>query len=213
MSLAIIPALNGGALAEPAPGSLADRGAVARVEADAGTEVQPTRNFLARLLGGPGRLPDGSVAPVAAEEAAVEEAIESGETEAEASAVEETVPYEALIHAEAEAQGVPVELAEAVVHVESNFNARARGRAGEVGLMQIKPATARGIGYSGSTEALYDPATNIRWGMLYLAEAYRLAGGDTCGTILRYNAGHAARRMNGHVRRYCARVGQYVAAL
>jgi hypothetical protein len=62
--------------------------------------------------------------------------------------------------------------------------------------MQIKPATARGIGFSGNAQALYDPETNIRYGMKYLAQAQQLAGGDLCGTILRYNAGHGARRMN-----------------
>ena len=40
--------------------------------------------------------------------------------------------------------------------------------------MQIKPATARMIGYRGTTKALYDPETNIRWGMQYLAMAHQL---------------------------------------
>ncbi|WP_075214716.1 lytic transglycosylase domain-containing protein [Mongoliimonas terrestris] len=119
----------------------------------------------------------------------------------------------ALIQKHAKAHGVPADLAEAVVHVESRFNPRARGRAGEVGLMQIKPATARGIGYLGSTKDLYDPDTNIRWGMLYLAKAYQMAGGDTCGTILRYNGGHAAKRMTKGVRAYCSKVNRYVASL
>jgi soluble lytic murein transglycosylase-like protein len=119
----------------------------------------------------------------------------------------------ALIHKHASAEGVPPELAEAVVKVESNFNPRARGRAGEVGLMQIKPATARAIGYRGTTKALYDPETNLAWGMRYLATAYQLAGGDTCGAILRYNGGHAARKMTRQARAYCGKVQTYVAAL
>lgn len=118
-----------------------------------------------------------------------------------------------LIHEYAARHGVPPELAEAVVKVESGFNPKARGRAGEIGLMQIKPATARGIGYRGSAKGLYDPETNIAWGMRYLARAYELAGGDTCGAILRYNAGHAAKRMSKGVIRYCAKVKTYVAGL
>jgi soluble lytic murein transglycosylase-like protein len=98
----------------------------------------------------------------------------------------------------------------AVVRVESNYNPRARGRAGEVGLMQIKPSTARAMGYSGSIKALYDPETNLRWGMKYLAGAYERAGGTTCGTILRYNAGHYAKRMNPVSARYCGRVRAYL---
>ena len=68
-----------------------------------------------------------------------------------------------LVGKHARAAGVPVKLALAVVQVESNFNPRAHGKGGEVGLMQIKPATARIIGYTGSIKALYDPDTNLTW--------------------------------------------------
>ncbi|QLF70856.1 transglycosylase SLT domain-containing protein [Peteryoungia desertarenae] len=115
-------------------------------------------------------------------------------------------PYSKLISKYAKAYGVPADLAHAVVRIESNFNAKARGAAGEIGLMQIKPATARSIGYKGSTKGLYDPETNIRYGMKYLATAHQLGGGDTCGTILRYNAGHGAKRMNPISKRYCGKV-------
>lgn len=113
----------------------------------------------------------------------------------------------------AEAAGLPAELAEAVIRRESRFNPKARGSHGEIGLMQIKPATARAIGYRGSAAGLYDVETNLTWGMAYLAGAYRLAGGDTCGTVLRYNAGHGARRMTRQARDYCADVNSYVASL
>ena len=111
-----------------------------------------------------------------------------------------------LVGKHARAAGVPVKLALAVVQVESNFNPRARGQAGEVGLMQIKPATARGIGYKGSIKALYNPSTNLTWGMKYLAEAHRRGGGTVCGTILKYNAGHYAKRMNKTSTHYCGKI-------
>ncbi|MEJ8474678.1 lytic transglycosylase domain-containing protein [Roseibium algae] len=114
--------------------------------------------------------------------------------------------YASMIKTAARKHGVPLKIAKAVVQVESNFNPRARGSAGEVGLMQIKPATARGMGYRGSTRALYDPKTNLEWGMKYLAGAHQRASGDVCGTILRYNAGHYAKRMNPVSRRYCRKV-------
>ncbi len=44
--------------------------------------------------------------------------------------------------------GVPASLALAVARVESNMRCQARGRAGSWGPLQIKPATARGLGYS-----------------------------------------------------------------
>lgn len=116
------------------------------------------------------------------------------------------VRFEDLIEDAAAKHGVPLALAHAVIRVESNYNPGARGSAGEVGLMQIKPATARGLGYRGSVRALYDPATNLEWGMRYLAAAHKLASGDTCGTILRYNAGHFATRMNPTSKRYCGKV-------
>ncbi|NBN63359.1 transglycosylase SLT domain-containing protein [Microvirga tunisiensis] len=114
--------------------------------------------------------------------------------------------FDALIAEAAARHGVPLALAHAVIKVESNYNPRARGSAGEVGLMQIKPATARGLGFRGSVRALYDPATNLEWGMRYLAGAHKLASGDTCGTVLRYNAGHFAKRMNPTSKRYCGKV-------
>ncbi len=115
-------------------------------------------------------------------------------------------PYSDIIARHARQHGVPEVLAHAVIQVESNYRANARGQAGEIGLMQIKPATARGIGFSGNTQSLYDPETNIRYGMKYLGQARQLAGGDLCGTILRYNAGHAATRMNRISANYCSRV-------
>jgi soluble lytic murein transglycosylase-like protein len=118
--------------------------------------------------------------------------------------------YSAIISKYAAEHGVPVALAKAVVRIESNYRPNARGRAGEIGLMQIKPATARMMGYSGSAKGLYDPETNIRYGMKYLAKAHQLGGGDTCGTILRYNAGHGAKRMNKISAAYCAKVKRHL---
>jgi soluble lytic murein transglycosylase-like protein len=110
-----------------------------------------------------------------------------------------------LVAAKAAAHGVPAALANAVVRVESNYNPRVTGRAGEVGLMQIKYQTARGLGYTGTRAALYDPATNLEWGMRYLAGAQRLAGGSLCGTLARYQGGHGTRdARTSH--NYCGRV-------
>ncbi|MBD1547464.1 transglycosylase SLT domain-containing protein [Labrenzia aggregata] len=120
--------------------------------------------------------------------------------------------YARLIRKAARKHGVPERVAMAVVQVESNFNPRARGSAGEIGLMQIKPATARGLGFRGKARALYDPQTNLEWGMRYLAGAHKRASGDLCGTILRYNAGHFAKRMNPVSSRYCSKVKAILAS-
>jgi soluble lytic murein transglycosylase-like protein len=118
--------------------------------------------------------------------------------------------YASLIARHAAANGVPVELAQAVVRHESNFNARVTGRAGEVGLMQIKLSTARGIGYRGTRKQLYDPATNLAWGMKYLGQARKLAGGSECGTLSRYNGGLGTNRM---IKSYCRGVASKSAQL
>lgn len=119
-------------------------------------------------------------------------------------------PYSTIIARYASSYGVPLSLAHAVVRHESNYQPSVRGRAGEIGLMQIKLGTARGLGYTGSAQGLYDPATNVQFGMKYLALAQKLGGGSTCGTILKYNAGHGAKRMNPTSAKYCSSVKDYM---
>lgn len=121
--------------------------------------------------------------------------------------------YSAIIARYAASYGVPVSLARAVIKIESNYRPNMVGSAGEIGLMQIKPATARMMGYSGSAKGLFDPDTNIKYGMKYLAMAQGLGGGTTCGTILKYNAGHGATRMNPVSAAYCSKVKVQMAAL
>ena len=115
-------------------------------------------------------------------------------------------PYDNIISKYAKTYGVPVSLANAVIRIESGFRPNARGKAGEIGLMQVKLQTARGLGYTGSAKALYNPDTNIKYGMKYLGLAHKLGGKSTCGTILRYNAGHGAKRMNPVSAAYCSKV-------
>ncbi|MEO0548043.1 MAG: transglycosylase SLT domain-containing protein [Pseudomonadota bacterium] len=116
--------------------------------------------------------------------------------------------YKPIIAKYARKHGVPVRLAMAVVEVESSFRANATGRVGEIGLMQLLPRTARYIGVKGDLKNLYDPDMNIRYGMKYLGGAHKRAGGKTCRTILKYNAGHHATRMNPMSADYCKRVAK-----
>jgi len=111
-----------------------------------------------------------------------------------------------LIHKHARKNGVPLRLAMAVVQVESAYRVNARGAAGEVGLMQLMPGTARMIGYKGKMRDLYDPNLNLHYGMKYLGKAYRLGGRTPCGAVLKYNAGWGAKRMNPISAKYCKRV-------
>ena len=117
----------------------------------------------------------------------------------------------ALVARHAAENGVPFALADAVVKIESGYNPRAANRSGALGLMQIKAQTARGQGFAGSASALLNPDTNLRFAMRYLATAYRLSGGDVCGTVMRYQQGHGAQRMSSADRSYCARARQLMA--
>jgi soluble lytic murein transglycosylase-like protein len=104
--------------------------------------------------------------------------------------------YDALIAAHAQANGVPVALVHRVVVRESRYRPGVVGRGGAIGLMQIKLATARGLGYTGSAAGLRDPDTNLTWAVKYLAGAYRAANGNEARAVHYYAAGYygAARR-------------------
>jgi soluble lytic murein transglycosylase-like protein len=58
-----------------------------------------------------------------------------------------------------------------VAKIESGFDPRALGGVGEVGLMQIRPQTAAMLGYGGDAAGLFEPETNVRFGVAYLARA------------------------------------------
>jgi soluble lytic murein transglycosylase-like protein len=113
-----------------------------------------------------------------------------------------------MVAAEAARQGVPVGLALAVAKAESNFRCSAVGRAGERGVMQIKPSTARGIGYKGSPAGLNNCAVGIKYGMIYLKQAYRKAGGNIYRAALLYNAGiHSKKKSSAYAQKISRSVG------
>jgi soluble lytic murein transglycosylase-like protein len=85
---------------------------------------------------------------------------------------------------------LPESLVHRVVKAESRYNARAVGRGGAMGLMQIKHATARGMGYTGTPVGLLDPETNLTYAVRYLAGAYQAAGGNADGAVSNYRRGY-----------------------
>jgi hypothetical protein len=86
--------------------------------------------------------------------------------------------YETMIAKHAKANLVPEALVHRLIVRESKYRPDLVGHGGTIGLMQIKLATAKGVGYSGDAEGLRDPETNLKYGVKYLAGAYRAAGGD-----------------------------------
>jgi soluble lytic murein transglycosylase-like protein len=98
--------------------------------------------------------------------------------------------YEEMVSRHAQANGVPVELVHRVIVRESRYRPGLVGHGGAVGMMQIKLATARGLGYTGTAEGLRDPETNLTYAVKYLAGAYRAANGDQNRAVAYYAGGY-----------------------
>ncbi len=82
----------------------------------------------------------------------------------------------------------------ALARRESGLNPRARSKVGARGLMQLMPATARGVAkrdgvpYGGS-KTLYDPQVNIALGASYYAGLVARYNGNRVKALAAYNAG------------------------
>jgi soluble lytic murein transglycosylase-like protein len=105
-------------------------------------------------------------------------------------ALAQRAQYEALVATHARANAVPELLVHRVIVRESRYQAKLVGSGGTIGLMQIKLATARGLGYSGDAEGLRDPDTNLTYGVKYLAGAYHAADGDHSRAMHYYASGY-----------------------
>jgi len=98
-----------------------------------------------------------------------------------------------ILRGHARTYGLDPALLAAVIYQESRFRADARSASGAIGLMQILPATARGIAVrTGGTRFrvadLYDPELNVRYGAWYLRHLLDRYG-DERTALAAYNAG------------------------
>ncbi|TIT89503.1 MAG: lytic transglycosylase domain-containing protein, partial [Mesorhizobium sp.] len=84
---------------------------------------------------------------------------------------------------------VPVDLVRHVVNRESTFNPKAYNH-GHWGLMQIKHATARGMGYDGPASGLFDAETNLKYAVKYLRGAWLVSGGNAKRADTLYQTGY-----------------------
>ncbi|MFA6156963.1 transglycosylase SLT domain-containing protein [Mesorhizobium sp.] len=96
---------------------------------------------------------------------------------------------ELLIEKYAALYEVPADLVRHVVNRESTFNPKAFNH-GHWGLMQIKHATARGMGYDGPASGLFDAETNLKYAVKYLRGAWLVAGGNAKRADWLYQTGY-----------------------
>ena len=136
-----------------------------------------------------------------------QEKIEAQETKAQpAESVQHTEYRElaastgdtgAMIQAASEKFGVDPRLLSAVAETESGGNQDAVSAAGAIGVMQLMPDTAAGLGVNP-----YDKQQNIEGGAKYIRQMLDTFGGDVQKAVAAYNAGPQAVRDYGGVPPY-----------
>lgn len=104
--------------------------------------------------------------------------------------------YTVLARAAARKNGVPEDLFLRLVNQESRFNPKALSNKGAIGLAQLMPGTARGLGVDP-----HDPVQNLDGGARYLMQQYRKFGSWRLA-LAAYNAGPGAVEKHGGIPPY-----------
>jgi len=102
-----------------------------------------------------------------------------------------------IVASAASRHGVDARLVQAVIQVESAFNAKARSPKGARGLMQLMPETAARFGATADTD-LFNPAVNVDLGARYLHVLSEQFADRLDLVLAAYNAGEGAVVRNGY---------------
>jgi soluble lytic murein transglycosylase-like protein len=109
-----------------------------------------------------------------------------------------TSAYDALISSASIKYGVPETWIRAFIMTESSFNPQAYRAEPQIndasyGLMQLLYKTAKGLGYGGMPEGLYDPGTNIDLGVKLMSQGRAKYGDDIQAVYSFYNSGSGTK--------------------
>jgi soluble lytic murein transglycosylase-like protein len=176
--------------------------------ASAQTGVLPTGTNFAATLASAGTTTAAAAAPATASASTATLASATPTASTGTSTLPAGTPYGDLITVSAQRNGIDPALLAGLIKQESGFNASARSGAGAVGLTQLMPGTAAGLGVSDPT----DPAQSIEGGAKYLAQQLKHFGGDVARALAAYNAGPGAVERFGGVPPY-AETQNYVRAV
>jgi len=102
---------------------------------------------------------------------------------------------DAIFNAAGERFNISPNLLKAVAQVESNFRPNVTSTAGAMGIMQLMPGTARGLG----VDDPFDPEQNIMGGARYLRQMLDRFDGDVSLALAAYNAGPGAVQRHGGI--------------
>lgn len=91
-----------------------------------------------------------------------------------------------LIGQKAEDMGIDPDLALAIAWRENKFKTQGKSPKGAIGLMQVMPGNAKGLGYK--IEDLFDPIKNVDAGLRILQENLQHFGGNERAALVGYNA-------------------------
>lgn len=105
---------------------------------------------------------------------------------------------EGIVSKVAKKYEIDEKLVNAVIKQESGFNPKATSHCGAMGLMQLMPATAKGLGVKDA----YNPVQNIEGGVKYLSNLLKRYNGNTVLALAAYNAGSGAVEKYGGVPPY-----------
>ena len=101
----------------------------------------------------------------------------------------ETAEIRALVNKMARQYDVPAPLIHRVIQRESDYRAHARNGP-YYGMMQILPATARNMGFTGEDADLLDAETNLIYAVKYLRGAWLLSDGSYDTAVMHYARGY-----------------------